>query len=113
MEPDKRKAGVWLRRAHKGFGERSAPSRTKYATAPIWGPRASPAQRVAWGKEEQGSGRSFCRKAKTKSSGLCDDARTTPATVYKCALVNKGLMAYPWILTGLQSIPQPPEDGTG
>ena len=30
MEPDKRKAGVWLCRAHKGFGERSFPSRTKY-----------------------------------------------------------------------------------
>ena len=33
--------------------------------------------------------------------------------VYKCALVNKGLMAYPRILAGLQSIPQPPEDRTG
>ena len=33
--------------------------------------------------------------------------------VYKCALVNKGLMACPRILAGLQSIPQPPEDGTG
>ena len=39
--------------------------------------------------------------------------RTAPATVYKCALVNKGLMACPRIVTGLQSIPQPPEDGTG
>ena len=29
---------------------------------------------------------SFRRKAETKQSGLCDDARTTPATVYKCAL---------------------------
>ena len=75
VEPDKRKAGVWLRGAHKGFGERSFPSRTKYATPPA--------------------------------------GRTAPATVYKCALVNKGLMAYPRILTGLQSIPQPPEDGTG
>ena len=28
MEPDKRKVGVWLRRAHKGFGECSAPSRS-------------------------------------------------------------------------------------
>ena len=76
VEPDKRKAGVRrLRRAHKGFGERSFPSRMKYATPPA--------------------------------------GRTAPATVYKCALVNKGLMAYPRILTGLQSIPQPPEDGTG
>ena len=32
VEPDKRKAGVRrLRRAHKGFGERSFPSRTKNA----------------------------------------------------------------------------------
>ena len=28
------KGGVWLRRAHKGFGERSFPSRTKYAMPP-------------------------------------------------------------------------------
>lgn len=76
VEPDKRKAGVRrLRRAHKGFGERSFPSRTKYATPPA--------------------------------------GRTAPATVYKCALVNKGLMACPRILAGLQLIPQPPEDGTG
>ena len=39
--------------------------------------------------------------------------RTAPATVYKCALVNKGLMACPRILAGLQSIPQPLEDETG
>ena len=113
MEPDKRKAGVWLCRAHKGFGERSFPSRTKYATAQTWGPRGNPAERFLWGKEEQGSVCSFRRKAGTKQSGLCDDARTAPATVYKCALVNKGLMACPRILAGLQSIPQPPEDGTG
>ena len=29
-----------------------------------------------WGKEEQGSERSFRRKAETEMSGLCDDART-------------------------------------
>ena len=34
VEPDRREAGVWLSGAHKGFGECSAPSRTKYATAP-------------------------------------------------------------------------------
>ena len=45
-------------------------------------------ERVAWGKEEQGSGRSFRREAETELSGLCDDARTTPATVYKCAVKN-------------------------
>ena len=30
--------------------------------------------------------------------------RTTPATVYKCALVNKGLMACPRILAGLHIV---------
>ena len=38
-----------------------------------WGPRASPAKRVAWGEEEQGSACSFRRKAETEQSGLCDD----------------------------------------
>ena len=39
-----------------------------------WGPRRSPAKRVRWGEEEQGSGRSFRRPwAETKQSGLCDD----------------------------------------
>ena len=38
------------------------------------GPRGSPAKRVPWGAEEQGSGRSFRRKAETEESGLCDDA---------------------------------------
>ena len=113
MEPDKRKAGVWLRGAHKGFGERSAPSRTKYATPEYWAPTETQRSGFCGGKEEQGSVCSFRRKAGTEQSGLCDDARTAPETVYKCALVNKGLMAYPRILTGLQSIPQPPEDGTG
>ena len=37
------------------------------------GPRTSPAERVAWGEEEQGSERSFRRKAETELSGLCDD----------------------------------------
>ena len=112
VEPDKRKAGVWLCRAHKGFGECSSPSRTKYAT-PEYGAPQKPSGAVFVGKEEQGSVCSFRRKAGTKQGGLCDDARTAPATVYKCALVNKGLMACPRILAGLQSIPQPPEDGIG
>ena len=43
------------------------------------GPRASPAKRVAWGKEEQGSERSFPRQRETKLSGLCDDAQTPEA----------------------------------
>ena len=38
------------------------------------GPRRSPAQRVRWGKAEQGSGRSFRRQAETEQSGLCDAA---------------------------------------
>ena len=36
-------------------------------------PKASPAQRVALGEEEQGSRRSFRRQAETERSGLCDD----------------------------------------
>jgi len=42
------------------------------------GPHRSPAKRVRWGKEEQGSGRSFRRKAETELSGLCDDAGQRP-----------------------------------
>ena len=38
--------------------------------------------------------------------------RTTPATVYKCALVNKGLTACPRISAVLRPVPPPPEDGT-
>ena len=45
----------------------SAPGRSR------WGPRASPAKRVAWGEEEQGSACSFRRKAEAEQSGLCDD----------------------------------------
>ena len=37
------------------------------------GPRASPAQRVAWGEDEQGSGARFRRQAETERSGLCED----------------------------------------
>jgi len=44
-----------------------------------WGPRASPAKRVAWGKEEQGSELRFRRKAETELSGLCDDVQTPKA----------------------------------
>ena len=39
--------------------------------------------------------------------------RTTPATVYKCALVNKGLTACPRISAVLRPVPPPPEGGTG
>ena len=35
---------------------------------------ANPAERIASEKEEQGSGRSFCRKAEAELSILCDDA---------------------------------------
>ena len=37
------------------------------------GPRRNPAQRFRWGEEEQGSERSFRRKAETELSGLCGD----------------------------------------
>jgi len=36
-------------------------------------PHASPATRVAWGTEEQGSEHSFRRQAETEQSGLCED----------------------------------------
>ena len=39
----------------------------------LWGPRRSPAKRVRWGEEEQGSGCSFCRQTEAEPSGLCDD----------------------------------------
>ena len=35
---------------------------------------ANPAKRIAAEKEEQGSGRSFRRKAEASPRGLCDDA---------------------------------------
>ena len=36
-------------------------------------PRANPVERFAWGEEEQGSVRSFCRQAETEDSELCSD----------------------------------------
>ena len=51
---------------------------------------------------------SFRRKAETEQSGLCDDARTDTGTVYKCALVNKGLTACPRIRQVLRPVPPPP-----
>ena len=39
----------------------------------VWGPHKSPAQRVLWGEEEQGSARSFHRQVETEGSGLCAD----------------------------------------
>ena len=38
-----------------------------------WGPRKSPAKRVLWGEDEQGSERNFCRQAEMELSGLCED----------------------------------------
>ena len=38
-----------------------------------WGPRKSPAKRVLWGEDEQGSERNFCRQAEMEWSGLCED----------------------------------------
>ena len=40
---------------------------------PQQGSRRDPAKRSRWEEEEQGSGRSFRRKAETELSGLCDD----------------------------------------
>ena len=75
QERNRRKAGVPFLRVCKGFGECSSPSRPKDATPQPGVPAKS---QTLWGKEEQGSERSFRRKAETEMSGLCDDARTTP-----------------------------------
>ena len=40
---------------------------------PQQGSRRDPVKRSRWEEEEQGSGRSFRRKAETELSGLCDD----------------------------------------
>ncbi len=45
----------------------------------IQGSHGSPAQRVPWEKEEQGSERSFPRQRETELSGLCDDVQTPKA----------------------------------
>ena len=55
------------------FGRNLTPRPNSAPAAFNWGPRRSPAKRVRWGEEEQGSGRSFRRKAETELSGLCDD----------------------------------------
>ena len=52
--------------------------------APIKGfPARAQRQRVGWGEEEQGSGRSFRRQAETETSGLCDDDGAAPNGAYK------------------------------
>ena len=38
-----------------------------------WGPRKSPAKRVLWGEDEQGSEHDSRRQAEMKLSGLCED----------------------------------------
>ena len=38
-----------------------------------WSPRKSPAKRVLWGEDEQGSEHDFRRQAEMKLSGLCED----------------------------------------
>ena len=40
-----------------------------------WGPRKSPAKRVLWGEDEQGSERNFRCQAEMELSGLCEDER--------------------------------------
>ena len=59
---------------------------------PRQGSRRSPAKRVRWEKEEQGSGRSFRRKAETETSGLCDDAMQEQG-VSKILIINLNDMA--------------------
>ena len=45
--------------------------------SPILGPRQSPAKRVCWGEEEQGSG-GRATKGSPNRSGLCDDEKVSP-----------------------------------
>ena len=63
------------------------------------GPRRSPAKRVRWGKEEQGSERNFRRQAEMKLSGLCDDARQRKLGVGSVGLPQRrkedGALPYP------------------
>ncbi len=47
---------------------------TPYGLIEPRGPHMSPAERVMWGAEEQGSERSFRLQAETEVNGLCDDA---------------------------------------
>ena len=66
------------------FGRNLTPRPNSAPAAFNWGPRRSPAERVRWGEEEQGSGRSFRRKAETELSGLCDDEdRARPAFSFR------------------------------
>ena len=53
-------------------------------------------------KEEQGSGRSFRRKAETEASGLRDDARTRPQGCISAPFVPKGLFRVPVLNLGGQ-----------
>ena len=55
-----------------GFSPFSAP-----ITFPHSGPRQSPAKRVCWGEEEQGSG-GRATKGSPNRSGLCDDEKVPP-----------------------------------
>ena len=57
--------GTWTRRLRVSVIQRG----TQYPVSD-----ANPAKRIASEKEEQGSERSFRRKAEVESSGLCDDA---------------------------------------
>ena len=67
------------RQRKQGVGSVSLPQRRKEKAALLilgprnWGPRKSPAKRVLWGEDEQGSGRNFRRQAEMKWSGLCED----------------------------------------
>ena len=43
-------------------------------------------KRFRWETEEQGSRRSFCRKAETERSGLCDDEVQMPTEAFLAVL---------------------------
>ena len=60
---------------------------------PHQGSQRSPAKRVRWEKEEQGSKRSFRRKAETEFRRLCDDATMQEQGVSKILTINLNDMA--------------------
>ena len=55
-------------------------------------PKGAPAAPRAVGRGGARERAQFSPQAETELSGLCDDERTAPETVYKCALVNLSLI---------------------
>ena len=74
--------------AHMGFGEGTSPSRPQDATSPNLGSPRKPSGAGCVGKGGARERTQFSPQAETELSGLCDDARTAPDTVYKCAVRN-------------------------